>query len=165
MKGNPRLVADLSSIETAITSFSLDVRSGFPGRLEHLTRELVPSSPDHTLVDGRPYSYQDAESWGGPYLDRPIEEWIGEFEVAAESGSEDGILNGLTCYDPDANLDTGTFCGGGVRFVAVRIVGLDQEEFDTVSALLDGTPNNLEGEIRYDTSTGLTYFLAVPYVE
>ncbi|MEX2570251.1 MAG: type II secretion system protein [Gemmatimonadota bacterium] len=160
-----RLIADLASIETAINSFYLDAGSMLPGELEHLSRSPEPESAADTGVDGRFYSFQSVEQWNGPYLDKPISSVVSELDVATSVGTEHGIVNGLGCYDPVANIDTGDACMSESDFVAARIVGLDQEEFDAASVLLDGVADGTEGELRYDPETGIAYFLTVPYVQ
>ena len=173
---------DLANIRTAVELFHLNIRPTHAGDLEDLAIEITTG--DNGIRGDAFQDPKDLNRWKGPYLDAAVTSTSATEEVI-ETGYSGGIQNDLVLFDIDVasggeaddfTTTTSTYPDDG-DFVAVRINGLSETEFEAINNLIDGdetdgnstaTDSQNAGKFRYldpdgDTTRDVAYYLAVPF--
>lgn len=173
-RGEPtRVAGDLSAIGSALSMFRAHTLT-VPDDLEDLANPITELDRQ---LNGNDYSASMINRWSGPYLDIPMEE-RGTADVASPDSLPTGfkafISPVIALYDGLANDSLPVVAAEDANFVALMIHGLNPEEFETLNDLIDGeaeVDGSLgctrcsydRGNLRYDPSKELVYFLAMPY--
>lgn len=162
----PRLANDLTSIRTAVTTFTANVPPIYPGDLEDLVHKPVTATgvtdSDVTLTNTT-YSVGQIGRWNGEYLETLIANNDAGNSVgnALKSGLSGDIQNDLRCFDPTVAIASGLQAVGDCQsgdYVVVRVAGVSAADFYKVNDLIDG---DLSGESTTDKETkGKLRFLA-----
>lgn len=140
-EGN-RLVAGLTTLQTAVKAFASDVHR-YPGKVVQLTDGISGNSKD---VYAQNYPDHLKVLWKGPYLIRDAADLMGSSDI-----------------DPSFKVVTGD---NGNKYLYIELDGVRENQFSIVEAALDaGTPtatSTTTGVITY-SGTSLK-FLAVPLI-
>lgn len=173
-RGDPtRVGGDLNAVGSALSMFRAHVLT-VPDDLEDLANPITVSDRQ---ITGNQYSSSQLERWNGPYLDTPMEE-----RGAGDPASPDSIPTGfkgfiapvLALYDGLRNDSLPVTAADDANFVALIVRGINAEEFERLNDLIDGDAevegaqgctrcSYDRGNLRYDPSQELTYYLAVPF--
>lgn len=173
-RGEPtRVAADLSAVGSAMSMFRAHTLT-VPDDLEDLANPITELDRQ---LNGNEYSASMINRWSGPYLDTPMED-----RGAGDVTSPDSLPTGfksfispvLALYDGATNDSLPVVASEDANFVAIMIRGLNDEEFETLNDLIDGEAevdgtdgctqcSYDRGNLRYDATEELTYFLAMPY--
>lgn len=180
----PRIANDLTSIRTALTTFTANVPPVYPGDLEDLVFKPVKntgvSDSDVTLTN-QIYSVGQIGRWNGEYLETLLTSNNNGNSTgpAFKTGFNGDIQYELRCFDPTATVSTalkafGTCASGD--YVAVQVLGVAVDDFYKVNDLIDGDPageplsdKQTKGKLRFldDGTTGtaadVIFFLAAPF--
>lgn len=173
---------DFANIRTGIELFHLNVRPTFPGDIEDLAVQ-IDATNDSTLGSAT-NDYDDPKDvnrWKGPYIDASV---TSEDPTASVlfTGFSGEIINDLKLFDSDQgtggtseDFTTDPATTITADFLALQIDNLDEEEFEAINDLIDGTDATSEadgttsqtnGKFRYldpDGSGKTAFYLAVPY--
>jgi prepilin-type N-terminal cleavage/methylation domain-containing protein len=180
----PRIANDLTSIRTALTTFTANVPPVYPGDLEDLVYKPVfktsTSDSDVTLTN-QTYSVGQIGRWNGEYLETLVAEKDNGNSTgnALKTGFNGDVQYELRCFDPAATVSTalkafGTCTSGD--YVVVRVLGVSAADFYKVNDLIDGDPagesasdKETKGKLRFlddgtsGTAADVTFFLAAPF--
>lgn len=173
-RGEPtRVAGDLSAIGSALSMFRAHTLT-VPDDLEDLANPITELDRQ---LNGNEYSASMINRWNGPYLDIPMEE-RGPVDVASPDSLPTGfkafISPVLALYDGVANDSLPLAAAEDANFVALIIRGLNPAEFETLNDLIDGEGEEDgsagctlcsydRGNLRFDPTQELVYFLAMPY--
>ncbi len=183
-----KIANDLTSIRTALESYTNDTHAGFPNQIWILTAK--PSTLNHLIdsVDathlGTAVTTGMVTAWNGPYLSATIDSTA---TGVIQTGYTGQILNQMQRYDAIANkgeISGGTtgavFSTSNTLYVAVRVNGLTTTQADQMNRILDGpndadvstgtdTGANHTGRFRFDKPNSsnivVAYFLATPITQ
>jgi len=173
-RGDPtRVGGDLSAISSALNMFRAHTLT-VPDDLEDLANPITVNDRQITAIG---YSPSSIGRWNGPYLDTPMEE-----RGAGDPASPDSLPTGfkafispvLALYDGLRNDSVPVSANTDANFVALIIRGMNADEFERLNDLIDGEAevegasgctrcSYDRGNLRFDSSLELTYYLAIPY--
>lgn len=173
-RGDPtRVGGDVNAVGSALSMFRAHTLT-VPDDLEDLANPVTVADRQ---ITGAQYSASQINRWNGPYLDVPMEE-----RGAGDPASPDSIPTGfrafispvLALYDGLRNDSLPLTAAEDANYVALIIRGLEPEEFERLNDLVDGEAEVTgsqgctrcsydRGSLRYDPSSELTYYLALPY--
>lgn len=173
-RGDPtRVGADLSAIASGLSTFRAHTLT-LPDDLEDLAN---PITDFDRQIDGTQYATSQLTRWNGPYLDAAMEE-IG----AGDPLSPDSLPTGykafispvLALYDGIDNDSLPLAAADDANFAALIIRGLSDTEFERLNDIIDGEAEQdgtagcdrcswNRGNLRWDPTNSLVYFLALPY--
>ena len=137
-----RTLEDLKSIQTAIETFSVNVRPQQPLDLEDLVNRVTPNAAatDANAL-GAAYSTTEQSAWNGPYLGFSLPDANDPDLVVLETGFGGIITNKLSLYDVGATFGGDTVAiaaANTAEFIAIRIGGLSASAFNTLNDMIDG---------------------------
>lgn len=155
-----QLSNDVGSMSSAIKSFRVDLTPVHAGDVEDLLHEVTTDGTDLT-VEGNSYSSGQQSRWEGPYVELTLTE-SGVADATADTafltGLDAAVLSDLWRFDSSASTTSTEASTSAYDWVAVRLAGLNQADFDDLDGEFDEGDGADAGRYRFDGTH--VYYLA-----
>lgn len=147
-----RVAEDLKSLQTAIETFSINVRPHQPGDIADLVNAI--KSTDLNVLGAAFDAGADVPRWKGPYVGLSVVDAALATDIAVTTGFEGQILNGFVLFDIDPGTPENK--GGDVvsnaanaEYVVIQIDNLTGAAFNAINLLIDGPVEDSPTERRW----------------
>lgn len=155
-----QLSNDAGSLSSSIKAFRVDLTPVHAGDVEDLVHEVTTDGTDLT-VEGSSYSSGQQNRWDGPYIDLTlVEDGVADAtaDTAFLTGLDAAVLADLWRFDSSVSTTSTEASTSAYDWVAVRLAGLNQADFDNLDEEFDEGDGADAGRYRFDGTH--VYYLA-----